>query len=83
MTQQCHTGKIFTGENAFHILCVNKREEQLCECIELAASRLKERQLQSIFWKQARPSLFGSPPRSSLSSPARAHSSTTLHSLLP
>ena len=61
---QCHTPFIFTGENALHILSVNRREPELCEIIELAASRLKPSMLKEIFWKQANGVFFKEEPMS-------------------
>ena len=64
LLQQCHEPKIFTGENAFHILSVNGRQDELCECIEIAASRLERAELQKIFWTQATGIFFSEAPMS-------------------
>ena len=53
LLQQTHQSKVFWGENALHILCVNSREAELCTCIELAAKHLKPKQLKNIFEGQA------------------------------
>ncbi len=44
-----HVGQPFEGENALHILAVNKKEEELCEVIELAASALDSEMLRETF----------------------------------
>ena len=65
LLQLCHSNAaVFTGENVLHILCVNSREEELCECIELAASRLKTSQLTEVFQKQASGVFFQAEPMS-------------------
>lgn len=51
---QAHTSSgPFLGENALHILAVNRREPELCTCIELAASHLSTAELDALFWQQA------------------------------
>jgi len=59
---QSHTLKVFAGENALHILAVNKREADLCECIEIAAANLSSSELQSLFWQQASGVFFADEP---------------------
>lgn len=49
-----HRSKLFDGENALHILCVNSREDELVEAIELAASHLRRTQLDKLFHGQVR-----------------------------
>jgi hypothetical protein len=61
---QNHTGKIFGGENGLHILCVNSREAELCECVEIAAANLSTPELQALFWSQAEGVFFTEEPMS-------------------
>lgn len=58
----CHSPGPFDGENALHILSVNRREAELCRCIELAASKLKAPALKEVFWKQAVGGFFQDQP---------------------
>ena len=44
-----HIGPPFEGENALHILAVNKREDELCRVIQLAASTLETEALRETF----------------------------------
>jgi hypothetical protein len=44
-----HIGPPFEGENALHILAVNKREDELCRVIKLAASTLETEVLRETF----------------------------------
>ena len=62
LLQQSHTSKVFFGENSLHILCVNRREPELVELVELAARKLKPKQLQEIFWKHASGLFFQDEP---------------------
>ena len=48
-----HVGQPFEGENALHILAVNKHETELIELIDLAARELPPRQLARTFKAQA------------------------------
>lgn len=56
---QFHTSRLFYGENSFHILACNRREHELCECVQLAAAHLPRAQLESIFQGQAIGLFFG------------------------
>lgn len=64
LIDQVHSGKIFGGENGMHILCVNSRESELCEVIEIAAESLKPEQLQRVFQSQATGIFFSAEPMS-------------------
>lgn len=59
---QAHIYKLFLGENALHILAVNRREEQLIQCVELAAAHLTKNELQDLFCKQATGIFFSAEP---------------------
>lgn len=57
-----HVGQPFAGENALHVLAVNRREHELCHLIELAAASLDRAELEALFHSQARGVFFTSPP---------------------
>ena len=61
---QYHKAKhgVFNGENGLHILCVNSREAELCECVELAAAALTSKELGGLFSGQAEGLFFQEPP---------------------
>lgn len=55
----CHVpSSPFYGENALHVLAVNCRESDLCEVLDLAATSLSRRELEVLFYGQARGGFF-------------------------
>lgn len=57
-----HVGQPFLGENALHVLAVNKREPELCEIIELAARSLDAEQLKEMYLAHALGVFFHADP---------------------
>ena len=52
----------FTGENALHVLMVNRREAAALELVELALEMLSRKQLEELFYSQASGPFFHAPP---------------------
>ena len=48
-----HAPGFFVGENALHVLLVNRREATLAVILPLACAKLRRSQLQSLFFQQA------------------------------
>ena len=70
---QCHAPGPFFGENAYHVLVVNSREDELCALIELAEAHLDRPQLEAIFWSQAEGVFFNDEPMSKYGESGRRH----------
>jgi hypothetical protein len=53
---------LFTGESSFHICCVNRREDLLCELLQLALDNLTRQEVAVVLGSQATGVFFGGPP---------------------
>ena len=53
---------LFTGESSFHICCVNRREDLLCELLQLALDKLTHLEVTVVLASQATGVFFGGPP---------------------
>ena len=53
---------LFTGESSFHICCVNRREDLLCELLQLALDNLTRQEVTVVLGSQATGVFFGGPP---------------------
>ncbi|KAL1511772.1 hypothetical protein AB1Y20_005058 [Prymnesium parvum] len=57
-----HTEPVFTDENSFHIVAVNRHEKLFIEMVNIACARLSKDELRSIFRSQARGIFFSDLP---------------------
>ena len=57
-----HAPGFFVGENALHVLLVNRREATLAVILPLACAKLRRSQLQSLFFQQAEGGFFKNAP---------------------
>ena len=63
--QLCHADDSpFHGENALHVLAVNRREVDLCYILDLCADHLNRKQLEAVFLGQAKGAFFSEKPMS-------------------
>ncbi len=62
---QSHLPGPFVGENAFHVMAVNRQEDTLCTMIQLAHDHLSRPELELCFWAQASGAFFLSEPMAS------------------
>ena len=53
---------LFTGESSFHICCVNRREDLLCELLQRALDNLTRQEVAVVLGSQATGVFFGGPP---------------------
>jgi hypothetical protein len=59
---EAHGPGPFLGENALHVLMVNRREKQLLELIDLASATFSRSMLRRLFCAQASGPFFNDPP---------------------
>jgi hypothetical protein len=53
----------FIGENCLHVLAVNSYEDEICECVELAMTRLDVDKQTALFTSQSAGVFFENPPQ--------------------
>ena len=60
---EAHGEPVFSGENVLHVLIVNRREDLVCELLDIAAERLSDELMSKLLQGQATGSFFTTLPQ--------------------